>query len=230
VDKIFTNSRINPSIERALHFIDSLRVNETRGDYFEVAERDHSEHRVYNQSQYLLAVLFKKLEKNDLFQAIRRQHPPNEPDNDPRRKRHKANDRFCILEGDIKPFYLARRRSSKYNDEKALIALYWIQRERPRSANRLWEKLYSQFNSTKGVLQMDKADRERNLYPVYKVALFGILAQSMKHISVVRNVQQHLQRWQHRNGGWETDRTRNLRPDGVANIETTVLSILALLP
>lgn len=75
---------------------------------------------------------------------------------------------------------------------------------------------------------MDKADLERNLYPVYKVALFGILAKQMDDASIVREVQANLRKWQHQAGGWETDRTINLKADGVANIETTALSILAL--
>src|SRR4030042_508239 len=122
------------SIQRALRFIDSLRVDDARTEYFEVAEKDHSEYRVYNQSQYLLTVMFKQIGRNDLAQAIIRKHPPSEKDNDPRRRRHKANNRFCILEGDIKNFYLEKRRSSRYNDEMALIALGWLLKDRPRSA------------------------------------------------------------------------------------------------
>ena len=45
---------------------------------------------------------------------------------------------------------------------------------------------------------------------------------------IVRDVQANLRKWQHRAGGWETDRTINLKADGVANIETTALSVLAL--
>ena len=221
-------SSSDSSIERALHFIDSLRVDETRSEYFEVAERNHTEYKVYNQSQYLLSVMYKRLGLYDRMEAIRKKPDPEERDNDPRRKRHKAKDRFCILEGDIKSFYLAKRRGSKYNDEMALLALYWFAKERNRSAKKLWERLHSRYDSSRGVLKMDKADLERNLYPVYKVALFGILAKQMDDASIVREVQTNLRKWQHRAGGWETDRTINLKADGVANIETTALSILAL--
>ena len=108
----------NRPVERALGFIDTLRVDDTRSEYYEVAELEHSENRVYNQSQYLLSILFRKIGRNDLAQRIRVRHPPEEPDNDlPRRKGHKSNDRWCILEGDTKPFYLANRINSSFNDE-----------------------------------------------------------------------------------------------------------------
>ncbi|MEM2962031.1 MAG: hypothetical protein QXY01_03335 [Candidatus Bathyarchaeia archaeon] len=218
-------------VERALSFIDTLRVDDTRSEYYEVAEQGHSEHRVYNQSQYLLSILFKKVGRNDLAQKIRMKHPPDEPDNDlPRRKGHRSNDRWCILEGDIKPFYLANRINSSYNDEKALIALYWLERNRRQAAERLWNDLYSRYDPVRGVLQMDKADAERNLYPVYKIALFGILAKRIQNMEVLANIQKKLVAWQHRSGGWETDRKIDLTPDGVANLETTVLSTMALLP
>lgn len=113
-------SYVDSVIERALLFFDSLRVDDTRSEYFEVAEQNHTEHRVYNQSQYLLSVTFKKLGKDDYAQAIRNKHPLGEPDNDPRRKRHKASDRFCVLEGDVKNFYLSNQTNSNYNDEIAL--------------------------------------------------------------------------------------------------------------
>ena len=218
------------SIHRALSFIDSLRVDDTRTEYYEVAEKNHSEYRVYNQSQYLLTVMFKQVGRNDLAQAIRRKHPPNEKDNDPRRRKYKANNRFCVLEGDIKNFYQSKRRSSRYNDEMALIALGWLLKDRPRSAQNLWKKLYSRYDQSRGVLKMDKADLERNLYPVYKVALLGILAKKLGKTNTITNVQSRLRSWQHQFGGWETDRKVDLRPDGVANIETTTLTILALLP
>lgn len=134
----------NRPVEKALGFIDTLRGDDTRSEYYEVAEPEHSEHRVYNQSQYLLSILFRKIGRNDLAQRIRVRHPPEEPDNDlPRRKGHKSNDRWCILEGDTKTFYLANRINSSFNDEKALIALYWLERNRRQAGEKLWNELYS---------------------------------------------------------------------------------------
>jgi len=224
-------------IERALSFIDSLRVDETRSEYFEVAEQDHSEYMMYTQSQYLLSVMFKLLGKEELYQAIRRKHSPDEPDNDPTRHGHKAGDRFCVLEGDIERFYLAGRDDAESNDEIALEALYWLERKHPiklpevryrRKAMKLWEKLLSRYIPSKGVLEMDRGDLENSFYPVYKVSLLGILAKKMEHSETLANVRASLEMWQHRAGGWVTDRTLQLEPDGVANIETTALAILAL--
>lgn len=44
------------------------------------------------------------------------------------------------------------------------------------------------------------------------------------------DIQRKLIAWQHPSGGWQTDGKTDLTPDGVANLETTVLSTLALLP
>jgi len=218
------------AISNALRFLDSIRVDDTRSEYYEVAEKNHSEYRVYNQSQYLISILFNRIGRKDIVQAIRSKHPPDERDNDPRRRKHKAFDRFCILEGNTENFYLAKKRSSSYNDELALIALYWLEREKPKSANNLWKRLYSKYDPDIGFLKMDKADSKRNLYPLYKVALLGILAKGMKKMDIVNKIQNDLRKWQHPLGGWVTDRTKKLRPDGVANIETTVLCSLALMP
>jgi hypothetical protein len=229
------NYPINRPNLSALNFIDSLRVDEERSEYFEVAEEYHSEHRVYNQSQYLLSAMFKLLGKENLSQAIRRKHDPSEPDNDPTRQSHKAGDRFCVLEGNTEPFYLAGHTDAENNDEIALLALYWLDKKHPvlewwyrKKADRLWKKLLDRFIQEKGVLQMDTADRRKQLYPVYKVALFGILAKRMKQTQILATVKEKLKEWQHSGGGWETDRRLDLAADGVANIETTALVILAL--
>ncbi|MBS7623554.1 hypothetical protein KEJ39_07780 [Candidatus Bathyarchaeota archaeon] len=105
------------------------------------------------------------------MQAIRCKHPLGERDNDPRRMRHRSNDRFCILEGDIENFYLSDQKDSNYNDEIALLTLYWLERGQTDHSRRLWRKLHSRYDSSRGVLKMDRADSKRRLYPVYKVAL-----------------------------------------------------------
>ncbi len=76
---------------------------------------------------------------------------------------------------------------------------------------------------------MDKADSKRNLYSVYKVALLGILAKRMNETDTAITVRESLIKWQDQYGGWVTDRTPSFEPDGVANIETTALSVMALL-
>jgi len=226
---------IDTVILKAMSFVDSLRVDDNRCEYREVAEQNHSEYRVYNQSQYLLSVVFKLLGRDDLAQAIRNKHDPNEGDNDPKREGRKAGDRFCVLEGDLEHFYLKNRvfLDSEKNDEIALKALYCLQKKPDwmygRNAKKSWEKLRSRYDSSKGVLRMDESDLERNLYPVYKVALLGLLAKEMGDKEIVTRVREDLRKWQHSDGGWVTDRNINMDPDGVANLETTALAILALI-
>lgn len=230
---------MDPSVEKATRFLDSLRTDEGRTDFYEVAERSHSEHRVYNQSQYLLSILLKRLGSDVHFQNIRGKHPVGEVDNDPTRSGHRANDRFCILEDDTKPFYLADQKDAETNDEMALLALYWLNKRDPvigntlnrRNAERLYGKLKARFDSVRGVLEMDKADQMRKpspLYAVYKVALLGILARRMNDMATLNRVREVLRAWQDASGGWSTDRTTELAPDGVANVETTVLCTMAL--
>lgn len=54
------------------------------------------------------------------------------------------------------------------NDEIALLALYWLGRRDPvlgnwlyrKNAVRLWKKLSTRYDPVRGVLEMDKADRD----------------------------------------------------------------------
>jgi hypothetical protein len=230
---------LDPSVEKAARFLDSLRTDERRTDFYEVAEPEHSEHRVYSQSQYLLSILLKRLGSEEYSRNIRGKHLAGEVDNDPTRSGHTANDRFCVLEDDTKPFYLSNQKDAETNDEIALLALYWLNKKVPilgnslyrRNADRLYEKLRARFDTVRGVLEMDRADRMRQprpLYPVYKIALLGILAKRMKDMATLNRVREVLRAWQHPSGGWVTDRTTELAPDGVANIETTALCTMAL--
>jgi hypothetical protein len=75
---------------------------------------------------------------------------------------------------------------------------------------------------------MDCADQKKQLYSVFKVALFGILAGKMGETELLASVRTRLRDWQDESGGWKTDRTIDLQPRGYANLETTALSILAL--
>jgi hypothetical protein len=231
------------AIKKAVSFIDSLRTDETRTEYFEVAQKDHTEHKVYNQSQYLLLVTFELLGRLELAQRIRVKHRPDEPDNDPTRAGHKANDRFCVLEGDTEEFYLAGQKNAESNDEMALLAAFWLEKDHRLKipnllyrmyARRLWKKLLSRYDPSKGVLEMDKAEAEneydgkKGLHAIYKLALFGISAAKMGDKQTLNNVKSKLQGWQDDEGGWVTDLTLDLEFNGVANIETTALSILTL--
>jgi hypothetical protein len=128
-------------------------------------------------------------------------------------------------------FYLRGRTDADSNDELALLSLYWYQKNgiftffNKRRARQLYEKLKARFDPTLGVLQMDQADRQRGLFPVYKIALLGILARKMGDTVTLARVRQVLAGWQEGSGGWRTDRKLDLTPDGVCNLETTALCV-----
>lgn len=230
----------DPAISKALKFIDGLKQDGSGGSYYEVAEVEHSEHKVFPQTQYVLFITFNLLNLHDLASPIAKAHDFTAPDLvDLTRNGRPANDTYCVLEGDIKPFRLVNQKDSNYNDETALLAMYWLARKQPiignmlyrRNANTLWKKLQGRYDVTTGFLEMDPAEQSRKpapLHAVYKVALFGILARRMMGQDVLSNVRANLRQWQDTNGGWITDRRLDLAPDGVANLETTCLSILAL--
>jgi hypothetical protein len=234
----------SPVIQRALQFIDELREDDNRASYYEVAEKSHSQYEIFPQTQYVLYITFNLLGLNDLATRIARAHDFSAPDTvDPTRKGQPANDTYCVLENELNPFRLAGETDSDYNDEMALESIYWLSKKLPiignriiyrGRANRLWKKLLSRYDPIKGVLEMDPAEKEikpdkpQPLHAVFKLALFGILAQEMADVKTSESVRATLRGWQHDKGGWETDRTIELKPDGVANLETTCLSILAL--
>ena len=228
----------DPIIQKALAFIDSLRQDENRSSYYEIIEPDPNEHKVFPQSQYLLYITFKQLGLNELANRIARAHDFTQIDKvDPNRAGRPANDSYSVLEGDLKPFRLAGNKSSDYNDERALLSIYWTQRRVPilgnrpyrKNVERLAEELVTRYDPARGVLEMDAADSRRKLYAVFKVALFGIMARRTQNSASLASVQNKLIGWQHKDGGWETDRTTDLSPQGYANLETTCLAILALL-
>jgi len=233
-------STSNPIIQKALAFIDGLREDEGRTSYYEIVEDDPNEHKVFPQSQYLLYIMFNQIGQRELAEKIAQEHDFAEMDTvDPHRKGRPANDSFCVLEGKIEAFRHAGEKDCENNDEKTLLAIYWLERKHRllgwlyrKNAHALWTKLHAQYDPTKGVLEMDTADRKLQLYSVFKVALFGVLAKRMYETDVLANVRQRLAGWQclegRSAGGWETDRTIELKAHGYANLETTALCILAL--
>lgn len=233
----------DPVIQEALQFIDGLREDDNRVSYFEVTEVTHSEHEIFPQTQYLLYITFNHLGLTQQAARIAGAHDFSKPDTvDLTRNGRPANDTYCVLEKKLEPFRLAGKMESDYNDEMALLSIYWLERKLPiignrlyrKNADRIWNKLLSRYDRIKGVLEMDPAEKEikptkpQPLHAVFKLALFGILARKMADLGTLHSVQSTLRQWQHVKGGWETDRTMELNPNGVANLETTCLSILAL--
>ena len=235
---------VDPSIDKALRFIQSLAKDDGL-EYWEVAEENDREHFVYNQTQYLLSVMFKAAGRQDLFEKIRRKHLPEEPDNDPTKGPNRiACDRWCVLDGELNRFYLFNEKNAegKGNDEYALLTIHWLlrkerasridprRRDYDRRANELYNTLRSRYDPLKGVLEMDKADTDKETYSVYKVALFGILAKRTKDTGILNSVRTVIETWQdEERGGWRTERTKDLNAEGLINAETTALAILALL-
>jgi hypothetical protein len=182
---------------------------------------------VYTQSNYLLKIAFNALGQSAAGAAILVN--PLGPDNDPTRQGHLTGDRWCVLDGaHLEIFYLAGVTDSEYNDVLALLALYWGQEGQPDTSDNLYQKLLSRFNPESGVLAMDPADQLRNLYPVYKVALLGIVAKTKGDAKTAALVRQVLVQWQDASGGWITDRTPDGQPNGLRNLETTTLATLSV--
>ncbi len=260
--KIVIYEEFKPQIKKALQFIDARRTSPDRHSYWEIEEQNDTEYKIFKQTQYLLSILFKNVDRADLAQKIRTVHSPHNDDNDPNRKDRKAGDAYCVLDktNEVLPkFYLEECKDALNNDEKVLLALYWLKkkyvynnwreefldfligiigekikdkkmREYRDNANRLYHSLKQMYRPD-GVLEMDKADSEKNQYSIYKVALLGILANKMNDMDVLQRVKKSLVYWQqqsNRNGGWITDLTADLKLIGLANVETTALSILAL--
>jgi hypothetical protein len=234
---------LDPSIDKALRFIESLAKDDGL-EYWEVTEEKDPEHFPYNQTQYLLSVMFKAVARQDLFEKIRRRHRPDEPDNDPTKGQGRiACDRWCVLDGETARFHLFNQKNveAKGNDEYALLAVHWLlrkeqasridprRRDYDRRAKELYETLKSRYDPSKGILEMDKADKDKGTYSVYKVALLGILAKRMKDTEVSDSVRTNLRIWQDERGGWRTERTKDLKPGGLINAETTALAVVALL-
>ena len=223
------------AIQKALKFIDGLATDD-RTSYYEIYENDPNERKEFPQSQYLLYVTFNEIGLQELSSKIASRYDFSAVDTvDPNRAGRPANDCFCVLEGKIEPFRHAGKRDCKNNDEKALLSIYWLQRkDRLRGwlyrgyADDVWRQLAAKYDPSRSVLEMDCADQKKQLYSVFKVALFGILAGKMGETELLASVRTRLRDWQDESGGWKTDRTIDLQPQGYANLETTALSILAL--
>jgi hypothetical protein len=217
-------SEAQQSIETGLDFLIGLESVHP-GWFWEVSERDHGDRRIWPQTQYLLYITFKRLSKLDIAERIRSANWFICPTVD---RVGYANDRFCVLDNDVGPFYLWDSETSDYFDEVALIGHYRALAGSIGKAVTLAECLFKNWNSDLGVLGMDKGDKEKGLFRVYKTALAGTLFARVGMLEECRLVATTLERLQEKGGGWITD----LRPDGVkegvANAETTCLALICL--
>lgn len=139
-----------------------------------------------------------------------------------------ANDRFCVLDNDVGPFYLWNSETSDNFDEVALIGHYRSLVGDTRKAATLAKYLFENWNSDLGVLGMDKGDREKGFFRVYKTALAGTLFARVGMLEEGGLAATTLEHLQEKGGGWITDLRSDGVKDGVANAETTCLALICL--
>jgi len=184
--KITISDKFKPQVDNALQFIDSLREDDTRSSYREIAEKDDPEYQIYKQSQYLLSVMFKLLGRDDLFKKIRTKHSPFDPDNDLTREGHKAGDRFCVLDEldeELPPFYLAGYEDAENNDEKALLAIYWLKRETSKTQ---WETLLDKLLRVLSIIKLvDEKTADKFNYQKKTMRLYDDLRSRLKSSGVL---------------------------------------------
>jgi hypothetical protein len=226
----------NNAVQNALRFYQSLRADPLGTSYNEIAgPPEDSEHRPYTQSNYLLKITLKEVGQQGLAEAIN--VDPTQPNDDPKNAGKLTGYRWCILEGRTDIFYLKGITDSDYNDVLALLVLYWLTQAKGllafrarRKAKNCYNKLKARFDTARGVIEMDPAERENGLYSVYKIALLGIAAKAMKDTVTINQIRNKLTEWQEQDsGGWRTDRQTDSQPHGFANLETSCCCTLAIL-
>lgn len=217
-----------------MNFLASLKSG-VAGWYYEIPSQysGDSEHKIYPQSQYLLYITFKRLNRLDLARQISEANLFGVPAVD---REGYSNDRFCVLDNDAPPFYLANWNQPQLPvnyDEIALIGHYRAITDNLQGAKDCATLLKSKWNSTFNVLDMDEGDKTANngsgLFRVYKTALAGTLyarVGSKTDCITTATILQSMQDPQTK--GWITDLDANGKPNGKPNIETTCLCLICL--
>ncbi len=225
-------STIQSSIASGLKFLDGLQSDHP-GQYWEVLDPQHGEHKIYPQSQYLLYITLKRFGKFELARPI---HDANNFKSLTVDRRNTIADaRFCVLDNDAPPFCLADWGSSQLPDnfdEVGLLGHYWSLTGNSAGATQCATFLWSQWNSQFQVLGMDSGDRSVNppFFRVYKTALAGTLFARVggTMLAHCQSTAVRLQSLQDTSGGWKTDLDANGVLQGVPNIETTCLTLICM--
>ena len=231
---------LEDNIISALNFINKLKA-EKEDVYWEVLDSGHGDHKVWPQSQFLLYALFTKLGLHDqnYLASAARIICNNDLTVWAVDRLIRAGERFCILLGDTEDFYLKDCRLGSvlpHSDENALLLLYRLLTNEKTDADNLFGNLEEMWDDEVNMLGMDAADRskEKPQYAVYKTSLFGIAAKAIGNSKWASIVQSRLRQLQTGSGpcsgGWKTEMLPRGTLDGAENIETTALSIIALLP
>jgi hypothetical protein len=217
-------SEIYTGIKKGLKFLAGLESDHL-GWFWEVPDPSHTDRRIWPQTQYLLFITFKRLGRADIAERIRSANWFISPAVD---RLIYANERFCVLDNDVGPFHLWNYENSDNFDEVALIGHYRALVGSIGKAVSLAECLLNNWNSDLGVLEMDKGDRIKGLFPVYKTALAGTLFARIEMQQECQSTTEALQRLQEDDGGWKTDLKPDGTKDGVPNAETTCLALICL--
>ena len=219
-------SNLQTSIISGLSFLTSLQSDHP-GWYWEVADPNHGDHKIWPQSQHLLYLTFKRLGKLAAASQIYYANDFKAPAED---RNIPTCSRFCVLDNDPSLFYLAGAENSVNFDEVALVGHYWALMGDTTKPLNLAQFLKTQWNPTLGVLGMDAGDKQANLFRVYKTALAGTLFARVGGSAMAdcQSTATKLQSLQDPCGGWVTDLDTSGKPNGVCNIETTCLALICL--
>ena len=215
-----------------MNFLASLESSKP-GWYYEIPSQysGDSEYKVYPQSQYLLYLTFKRLNRLDLARQICQANLFGVPAVD---RVGYSNDRFCVLDNDAPPFYLAGQTQLPIAyDEIALVGHYRALTGDMIGAQQCATILKGNWDPGLGVLGMDPGDKTANngsgLFRVYKTALAGTLYARVGSKTDCINTATKLQLMQDlQTKGWITDLDANGKPNGMPNIETTCLCLICL--
>jgi len=119
VGRVLSNLQTN--ITAGLNFLSSLQ-SDHQGWYWEVSDPNHTDHKIWPQSQNLLYITFKRLGKLDAANQI---YYANDFKVAAEDRNIPACSRFSVLDNDPSLFYLAGSETSGNFDEVALIGHYW---------------------------------------------------------------------------------------------------------
>jgi hypothetical protein len=196
------------------------------GWYWEVLDPNHGDHRIWPQSQYLLYLAFKRFGRYDLAYEI---YLANDFKVCAVDRVIYASSRFCVLDNDVPPFYLANQTALPSNyDEVALLGHYRFLTGASVKSIEYAGFLKSKLDPKLGIIGMDEGDRRRNLFRLYKTALAGTLFGRVGWIQDCQSIARKLESLQASDGGWVTDLDSSGKLNGVSNIETTCLALLCL--
>lgn len=229
----------DPNIKKGLEFMGKLRSESNPYQFWETLDPS-IDYKIYTQSQYLAYVLYIVLGTQEEAKHIQDNNDFNAPAGD---RPGKANDRFCVLIGDLESFAYDRISAEArdgHADSIALMGTYSLLSEKRSSRLVRWVQSRKGGISSRGFLESlgKMYDQEKGflteygeIAELYKLSLFGILAKKIGNKEWSGTIDNRLRETQSNNGGWKSHWIGRTipRPVGTTeNLETTALSIIAL--